>query len=116
MGHKHGPLSPEVREAVNEVDSAIEYLVTEAEALGKNINFIIVSDHGMEDLRKKETIYLTDKIKSEAIKFKFLGSGPMMQIYNMYNGDERTMIKHLKKQSRYFSTYSSALKKFGKKN
>ena len=106
-GHKYGPLSPQVGEAISDVDASIELLVSESKKIAKNINFIILSDHGMEDLRKKEVVYLEDFADKELEKFQIIGAGPIVQIYNRFNGDEKALYKKLKKQRKYFYTYNS---------
>jgi len=105
-GHKYGPLSPELAAAIKDVDQAISFLVSRSKKLYKNLNFVIVSDHGMEDLRKKTPIYLDDYVKKELMKFQIIGKGPIVQIYNRFNGNEKKLYQKLKKQNKYFSTYT----------
>jgi predicted AlkP superfamily pyrophosphatase or phosphodiesterase len=47
MGHRHGPDSPEVREAVRRVDAAAAEIVRGVRALRADVNVLVVSDHGM---------------------------------------------------------------------
>jgi len=104
-GHKYGPISPEVGAAIKDVDKAIEYLVTESRKKHSNINVIILSDHGMEDLTTKKTVFLNDYAKDELIKFQIIGKGPIVQIYNKFKVDNTSLYKKLKKQNKYFYTY-----------
>ena len=49
IGHKFGPDSPEIVEAIQEVDSLVGYFCQQLSTLSfcDSINFIILSDHGM---------------------------------------------------------------------
>ncbi|XP_007886711.1 ectonucleotide pyrophosphatase/phosphodiesterase family member 7-like [Callorhinchus milii] len=57
-GHKHGPDSEKVRNAVRQVDSAIGYLVQSIEKHGlkSNLNVIITADHGMTTVLKEPAV------------------------------------------------------------
>jgi len=64
LGHKHGPLSNEVMQRVEYLDTIIEESMSSLQHKVKNISFIVMSDHGMtpvkrslnvEELLKKET-------------------------------------------------------------
>lgn len=46
-GHKHGPNSTQVQNAVHFVDSAVYELTKAVKTTGLDVNFIFVSDHGM---------------------------------------------------------------------
>lgn len=51
-GHVYGPISPETKEMVEHMDSLMHGLYLRLKALphGDRINFIVLSDHGMEDI------------------------------------------------------------------
>ncbi|HRB12935.1 MAG TPA: ectonucleotide pyrophosphatase/phosphodiesterase [Vicinamibacteria bacterium] len=61
-GHRYGPDSLEVREAVAKADRSIGELVAgvEARGLAARVNYVIVSDHGMAQLSRDRTIVLDD--------------------------------------------------------
>lgn len=63
-GHKFGPESPEVKNAVRKVDSILEMLLDALKKRGifENINLIILSDHGMTSVSSDKTIFLDDYI------------------------------------------------------
>jgi predicted AlkP superfamily pyrophosphatase or phosphodiesterase len=50
-GHQFGPDSPEVRDAVQHVDSLIGNLHAQLDALHLPIDLVVVSDHGMEKVQ-----------------------------------------------------------------
>ena len=63
-GHAYGPDSPEVDEAVREMDGLLGYLLDQIEAVGLSdrLNVILVSDHGMAELSDEKIIFLEDII------------------------------------------------------
>lgn len=66
-GHRYGPGAPETAAAAARVDSAIGYLVDglAARQLTRDVNLIIVSDHGMAQLSPDRVIFLDDFIDPE---------------------------------------------------
>jgi alkaline phosphatase D len=54
-GHLHGPESPEVRDAVKEVDTALGHLFEQVRATGLPMNIVVVSDHGMAQVTREIT-------------------------------------------------------------
>ncbi len=63
-GHSYGPDSPEVDEAVREVDETLGHLIDRLEEIGlwPDINLIVVSDHGMAELDDEKVIFIDDII------------------------------------------------------
>ena len=63
-GHSYGPNSPEVDQAVIEMDGLLGYLLDSIEEnnLGGLINVILTSDHGMAELSDDKIIFLDDMI------------------------------------------------------
>jgi predicted AlkP superfamily pyrophosphatase or phosphodiesterase len=61
-GHRFGPESAEVREAVLDVDRSIGELVSGIDALllSDRVQYVVVSDHGMAQLRRERMIVLDD--------------------------------------------------------
>ena len=57
-GHVYGPISPETKEMVEHMDSLMHGLYLRLKALphGNRINFIVLSDHGMEDISPERFI------------------------------------------------------------
>ncbi len=59
-GHRHGPESPEVRDAVAQMDRQIGELLTAVRGNGAEPNVVIVSDHGMTTVPRQQTLYYDD--------------------------------------------------------
>ena len=59
-GHDFGPDSPEVNAAMTEVDTAIGTLRAGLQARGVDPDIIVVSDHGMTNISKARTYYVSD--------------------------------------------------------
>lgn len=68
-GHAFGPDSPEVDEAVVEMDSILGYLMEQKEAVGLNnkLNIILVSDHGMATTSPEKVIFLEEIIDLNSV-------------------------------------------------
>lgn len=71
-GHNFGPLSPKTEKTVIKMDSIIGEISRKLEQLpiGKQINFIIVSDHGMADISNEKKVAVLDYIKPEWLGYK----------------------------------------------
>ncbi len=101
-GHSYGPNSKEVAEQVKFVDQKVGELYHRLMQLpiAKNINFILVSDHGMRTISKEKIIMLDDYIKKEWVEGVYGGNpvytirakkGKVQQIYKALK-----KVKHLK--------------------
>lgn len=66
-GHKMGPNSKNITEKVVEQDSLLGVFISKVSELpiADQINFIVVSDHGMTGQSPQKTVYLSDFIKPE---------------------------------------------------
>lgn len=71
-GHDFGPLSPENKKMVIKMDSIMGELSSKLNqlAIGKQINLIIVSDHGMADISNDKKVVVLDYIKPEWLGYK----------------------------------------------
>lgn len=69
-GHHYGPYSKEVAQSVHYVDSLTGVLWKGIKQLpfGHKINFIVLSDHGMTEIKRDKIIYLDDYVKEEWIE------------------------------------------------
>ncbi len=68
QGHRHGPDSPEVAEAIGEVDATLARLIAglEARGMGGRTDLVIVSDHGMAAVDRSRVVVLDEAIDVEA--------------------------------------------------
>lgn len=71
-GHNFGPLSPENKKMVIKMDSIMGEISRKLEQLpiGKQINLIIVSDHGMADISNDKKVAVLDYLKPEWLGYK----------------------------------------------
>lgn len=80
--YKHGPASPEVRQRLRKLDEAIDALRDKvlASDLGKETDFVIVSDHGFTQGNTKE-LCLQHVRKAAGIEFEFIVWGAVGHVF-----------------------------------
>jgi len=81
VGHNYGPESPEIIIEVEKLDAFVGDFFTEMRKL-KNfdqLNFIVLSDHGMAQLSPQKEIYISQIIDTNNIEF-VNGGNPIMNI------------------------------------
>jgi predicted AlkP superfamily pyrophosphatase or phosphodiesterase len=78
-GHKHGPNSPEVANAVHFIDSAVYELTKAVKTTGLDVNYIFVSDHGMTAADTAHPIAIPKGIDTS--KFIVSGDGLLVELY-----------------------------------
>jgi len=68
-GHRHGPDSAEVRDAIADVDRAIGQLVDGVSrlGLGARVHYVLVSDHGMAATSAERTIVIDDYLDLDTV-------------------------------------------------
>lgn len=81
VGHHQGPDSPQADSVVQSLDQLLGYFMEQLEnhPLGKKVNVIVTSDHGMGNISTDRTHYLSDYLKSTWVD-KAYGGNP---IYNV---------------------------------
>ena len=96
-GHNFGPLSPENKKMVIKMDSIMGELSRKLDqlAIGKQINLIIVSDHGMADISNDKKVVVLDYIKPEWLGYKDV-INPIMSL-QAKPGYQDSIVKALKK-------------------
>lgn len=102
-GHKHGPDSVEVKNAVLEIDAVIGKVYDELGKLNIPLQIIIVSDHGMEEVSTDRLIYLNQL--SDMKPFTSVEQGALI---NLYSDDEAQIEKtyhELRKVQKNFTVY-----------
>ena len=99
VGHTFGPESPEILGTIAMLDSVLAYFLEQINTLDikDSINFIIVSDHGMQALDKQKTVFLSDHLKSQWIDTA-LGGNPyiLMHPENDCTDSILTALKNIK--------------------
>ena len=84
IGHKYGPNSKEIKEAILKVDNELKYLLAELAKLKWDLNIIITSDHGMIALDESKRIIVDKKPKIKRLLHTFVphqNSGPFLYLY-----------------------------------
>jgi predicted AlkP superfamily pyrophosphatase or phosphodiesterase len=96
-GHNFGPLSPENEKMVHKMDSVMGQLSSKLDQLsiGKRINLIIVSDHGMADISNDKKVAVLDYLKPEWLGYKAV-INPIMSLQSK-PGFQDSIAKALKK-------------------
>jgi predicted AlkP superfamily pyrophosphatase or phosphodiesterase len=96
-GHNFGPLSPENKKVIIEMDSIMGDLSSKLDqlAIGKEINLIIVSDHGMTDVSNDKKVAILDYLKPEWLDYKAV-INPIMSLQAKY-GYQDSITRALKK-------------------
>ena len=79
VGHKFGPYSSEIRDAVQRVDGLIGQLYQRLQALPFAVNLVIVSDHGMTEVNPDAQINLPSLNISDA--FIVENEGVQLHLY-----------------------------------
>ena len=74
-GHDYGPNSPEVRQAMREVDAGLARLVEGLRARGllDSVNLVLVSDHGMAEVPPGQAIAIEDMVTIEEARVTSTG-------------------------------------------
>ncbi len=67
IGHKYGPDSPQIENAVKSIDATIGSLVAKTKKLNMPINIILISDHGMLEVDNTNLIDLSTLIPDDTI-------------------------------------------------
>jgi len=105
-GHTFGPLSNENKVVVHKMDSIIGSLSRKLDALaiGKEINLIIVSDHGMTNISDGKKVKILDYLKPNWLEYAEV-INPIMSISTSLNSQD-SISKALRKvpHIRYWKT------------
>jgi alkaline phosphatase D len=82
VGHTYGPESPEMVSTISMLDSVLAYFLEQINTLDikDSVNFIIVSDHGMQAINKQKTVFLSDHLKPQWIDTA-LGGNPFILMH-----------------------------------
>ena len=102
-GHKFGPRSSQVREAVLKVDGAIALLLKTVQEEKQPIDVIIVSDHGMQELDRNKVEYLDDLIDLKDVDVQ--GMGPQTLLYFKDKTKIEPTYQKLLSQAKHFKVY-----------
>lgn len=103
MGHRYGPESDSVRNAVQFVDAAIGRMQEAVNKLNLPVSFIIVSDHGMLKVDAEHSIALPD---SPALKpLRIVPTGEKIILYGNNETEIKAAYDFLKQHENHFTAY-----------
>ncbi len=88
-GHTYGPNAQETKASIEEVDAVVGHFRNKLAKLpiAEQVDFIIVSDHGMTQLDYKRKVNLADYINRK--EFKHIATGPFTHIYPKKGYEEK---------------------------
>ena len=104
-GHRFGPDSQEVSDAIAEVDAMIGYLAGGLSQMDRAVNFVIVSDHGMAATDEARAVQLDDLIDRES--YIAVETGPYAAI-EPAAGTDRRVYDALLKPHEHMACYERA--------
>lgn len=105
QGHRHGPDSKEVEEAIKRADGMVGYLIEklkETDLWGK-MNVIIVSDHGMTEV-SRDRIVVIDDFGVNSSDLEIISGSPAI-MFNVKNGKGNEVYTKLKENENHFKIY-----------
>jgi len=103
-GHRYGPGSEPVRQAVEEVDARIGDLLDELERIGlwPDINVMITSDHGMTELSRDRVIFLDELISLDDVRVHDWTPVAMLE---PRQGRSENVFQALREQENHYRVY-----------
>lgn len=103
-GHKTGPNSAPLREAVLRADSLLGKLTRELKTLDLPVNIIVVSDHGMLELHDDEKTFITihELFNTRDTSTVYVNGGTQTHIYTP---KADSLYEVLKKKENHFKVY-----------
>jgi len=109
-GHNYGVTSPELKHAVEEADEIVGKLVDGLKGSGLPINIIIVSDHGMTELRNEADTYvsLEKLLEPKNSIVKVVNSGTHAHIYIEDKNKVDSVFRVLEHGQKNFTVYKAA--------
>ncbi|MFY0253953.1 ectonucleotide pyrophosphatase/phosphodiesterase [Chitinophaga sp. 30R24] len=103
MGHRYGPDSDSVRNAVQFVDASIGKMVAAVNQLHLPVNFIVVSDHGM---LKADTEHPVEVQEVPVLQpLKILWGSEKIMLYGKNEQDIRAAYDYLKQHENHYTAY-----------
>lgn len=101
--HNHGPNSPEAAKAVRLVDRAIGRMAAMVDSLGLQVNFIVVSDHGMLDIDHSQLIRQPDAI--DTADYRMTIEGALVHLYAKPGVNVKNTYQKLKASAKGYDVF-----------
>lgn len=108
IGHKFGPYSPEIKDAVLEADRLLGLIMDDIQRFGLDINLVVVSDHGMKDIKPRATYYLAEEdlyAGLDSTKYVATDCGTHVRFYCKDKFYKERLYQILKSKKHQFAVY-----------
>jgi len=104
VGHRYGPISPEMDMAISSLDSTLGKLLSGLEEIQMrdSVNIILVSDHGMTEVNFEKIINVEEML--EGYQFVSSNNGPAMMI-SADDDDIEKIYSLLKMNENHYKVY-----------
>jgi predicted AlkP superfamily pyrophosphatase or phosphodiesterase len=94
-GHRFGPDSKEVVQAIREADNAVGLLIWRLEEIGRaDVNLIVVSDHGMAGIDPERAVVLDEYVNMDEVVIEDSGE---IVLARAKEGQEETVLEQLRR-------------------
>jgi predicted AlkP superfamily pyrophosphatase or phosphodiesterase len=104
--HEYGTGSPQLAQAVRDIDQCIGAMKRMTDSLGLEVNYIFLSDHGMADVDTRKTPELELSSIIDTSRFAIAkGSNILMQLYAKDKKDIAPAFSALKKSATGYKAY-----------
>jgi len=105
-GHRYGPDNEdELKKTLSNLDTNLGDLFKGVKATGLPVNIIIVSDHGMANVRTDHLISIDD-IKNDSL-YTTIDNGAIVNIHPKKNVDIDAVFQELKQKEHHFKVYTT---------
>ena len=101
--HDFGPNSKEATDALKQVDKNIAKLVAAVDSLHLPVNYILVSDHGMAELKKEKVITKLDGV--DTAQYYSSNGSALVQMYVKDKANIQSIYQQLKKNKGAYQVY-----------
>ncbi len=103
-GHRHGPNNDEkLKAALYDLDEVLGELFAGVAALDLPVNFIIVSDHGMAEVRPDKLLPL--ELLEDEERYRIANNGALAHIYLQDTSEREAVYARLKAREAHFRVY-----------
>lgn len=106
-GHEYGPLSEENKNAVMNADKLLGRLMAGLDLLKLPVNIVVVSDHGMKELKEVESTYLflDELLDVNSPSIRFSNGGTQAHIYMSDSTAVDSLYSVLRDKAHHFSVW-----------
>lgn len=108
MGHRYGPYSKEVGNAVEEADRLVGVIMNDIKKTNLDINLVIVSDHGMVEVKPEGKYLLTEEklyAGLDSTKYTAVNDGTHVRFYCNDKTYKETLYKTLNGKKDHLKVY-----------